>query len=473
VIFGGTGDLAMRKLLPALFDLRREEVLGNIRVLAVAREDSMDDEAFRHLARAAIDHRDDAAAADDWLRTLHYQPIREGRPADFDAVARRIGQLESDAPEAVRIYYLALPPAAFAATVSGLAATDILKKGDASRVVIEKPFGRDFDSARQLNALLHQHLLESQIYRIDHYLGKETVQNLLVFRFANTFVESLWNRAHVSSVQITVAETLGIGNRAGYYDSAGVVRDMMQNHLTQLVSLVAMDPPVTFDADGIRTEKIKAVRSIQPLTPDAFVAGQYGEGEVSGEEVIGYLEEKGVSPGSKTAAFAAARLNVDSWRWTGVPFFLRTGKRMPASITEIALTLREPPVRLFETFDHCHPAANALVLRISPDEGFELHFDVKGPGEPFRLDHQALRYDYSSSYHSLPEAYRTLIAEIVRGDQTLFVAAEEAEASWKLWSAVIDNDLPIHPYRAGTWGPAAANNLIQQEAHGWRVPRSV
>jgi glucose-6-phosphate 1-dehydrogenase len=472
VIFGGTGDLATRKLLPALFDLHREGVLRDVRILAVAREDSMNDDAFRRVARAAVDSTGSSAAG-DWVRALHYQPLGQGSPADFDAVAQRVRQLESGAPEPVRVYYLALPPAAFATAVSRLAATGILRKGDASRVVVEKPFGRDSESARELNALLHQHLLESQIYRIDHYLGKETVQNLLVFRFANTFVESLWNRAHVSSVQITVAEALGIGNRAGYYDTAGVVRDMMQNHLTQLVSLVAMEPPVTFDAEGIRTEKIKAVRSIQPLTPEAFVAGQYTGGEVNGEQVVGYQEEKGVSPGSKTAAFAAARLTVDTWRWTGVPFFLRTGKRMPSAITEIALILREPPVRLFRNFDHCHPAANALVLRISPDEGFELHFDVKGPGEPFRVDHQALRFDYSSSYHSLPEAYRTLIAEIVRGDQTLFVAAEEAEASWKLWEGVLDRDFPVHPYRVGSWGPAAANSIIQHEEHVWRVPRSV
>lgn len=472
VIFGGTGDLATRKLLPALFELYREGVLRDIRILAVARGDSMDDDSFRQMAVKAIDDAGESAASSDWLERLHYQPIGEAGPPDFEAVAQKIRDIETDAPEHIRVYYLALPPTAFASTVTGLAATGILRRGDSSRVVIEKPFGRDFPSAQQLNALLHEHLVESQIYRIDHYLGKETVQNLLVFRFANTFVESLWNRAHVSSVQITVAETLGIGDRAGYYDTAGVVRDMMQNHLTQLVSLVAMEPPVTFDADGIRTEKIKAVRSIRGLTPDAVVTGQYAGGEVNGERVIGYLEEKGVQANSRTPTFAAAKLTVDTWRWTGVPFFLRTGKRMPMATTEIALILREPPVRLFDRFDQCNPSANALVLRISPDEGFELHFDVKGPGEPFRVDHQALRFDYSSSYHSLPEAYRTLITEIVQGDQTLFVAAEEAEASWRLWDPVVDADRPIHPYWGGTWGPAAADSIIEGKEHAWRVPRS-
>ena len=336
--------------------------------------------------------------------------------------------------------------------------------------MIEKPFGRNLESARELNRLVHRWYDESQVYRIDHYLGKETVQNLLIFRFANSIFESLWNRDHVESVQITVAEELGVERRAAYYDKAGAVRDIVQNHATQLVSLVAMDVPSHFAADAIRREKVKALEQVRPIAPEDVVFAQYARGTLDGEDVPGYRDEPGVPRDSRTETFAAIRLDVDSWRWQGVPFYVRTGKRLPERLTEVVVKFRRPPVWLFHPMGGAEVHRNALRLVIQPKEGFELYFHLKAPGKPLRLDRIPLDVYYQERYPELPEAYQTLLVDVLEGDQTLFVHADEVEAAWRLFTPVLESRPPIAEYAAGSWGPAEADELIARpQGETWGV----
>jgi glucose-6-phosphate 1-dehydrogenase len=471
-IFGGTGDLARRKILPALFTLHKQGKTPGCFVLGVTRTAEIDDGKFRDMAVEALvaeKFPEDEVRA--WAgEFLFYQPINNGTPDDFRALAGRMTDLEKQHQVAGnRVFYIALPPQAFPDTIAGLAAAGLCRSSGWTRLVVEKPFGRDLASAERLNAIVHEGFDESQVYRIDHYLGKETVQNLLVFRFANAFFESLWNRNHVESVQITVAEELGVEQRAGYYEQAGALRDMIQSHLTQLVSLVAMEVPSDMDADAIRFEKVKAVRSIASIDPDEIVFGQYAAGEIDGKPVVAYRDEPGVAHGSNTETFVALRLEVDTWRWQGVPFYVRTGKRLPRRLTEIVLNMRQPPVSLFETFDSCRLSSNTLVLRVQPDEGFALTFDVKAPGDPFRLTTEPLHFDYHEAFGAIPEAYQTLLLDVIEGDQTLFVHAAEVEASWKLYTPVLESSRPIYPYAAGTWGPPQADALVRGPVR-WRNP---
>jgi glucose-6-phosphate 1-dehydrogenase len=472
VIFGGTGDLARRKILPALFTLQKQGTTPRCIILGVTRNADTDDTKFRSMASSALG--DEGLPADEvkkWVEaSLFYQPINNGTPDDFRALGQRIDALEKQhSVPGNRAFYIALPPEAFPDTISGLAAAGLSKSSGWTRLVVEKPFGRDLQSAERLNAIVHEGFNESQVYRIDHYLGKETVQNLLVFRFANAFFESIWNRNHVESVQITVAEELGVEQRAGYYEHAGALRDMIQSHLTQLVSLVAMEVPGAMDADAIRFEKVKAVRAIASIDPDEIVFGQYTAGEIDGRPVAGYHDEPGVAAGSATETFVALHLEVDTWRWQGVPFYLRTGKRLPRRLTEIVLNLRQPPVSLFEQFDACRLSSNTLVVRVQPDEGFALTFDVKAPGDPFRLATEPLHFDYHEAFGDIPEAYQTLLLDIIEGDQTLFVHADEVEASWRLYTPVLERARPVYPYAAGSWGPPQADELVKGPIR-WRNP---
>jgi glucose-6-phosphate 1-dehydrogenase len=464
VIFGGTGDLARRKLLPALARLVAAGQLGrDSHVLAIARDRALDDASFRDLARHALAEAGVAEGPSATLcgDCLHFQPIGDGGAAEFRALAGRIATLEAERGlPGNRTFYLALPPAAFPGAVTSLGAAGLNRSPGWTRLVIEKPFGQDLASARKLNTLVHGVFDERQIYRIDHYLGKETVQNLLVFRFANAIFESLWNRDRIESVQITVAESLGVGSRGRYYDSSGALRDMVQNHIAQLLTLIAMEVPGDYAADSIRYEKIKVLRSLAPILPEDVVFGCYTTGRLNGRSVPGYREEPGVPPDSRTETFVAMRLWIQNWRWQGVPFYVRTGKRLPARTTQVALQFRRSPVCLFEALGGaCYEVGNVLVLTLQPDEGFALHFDVKSPGTPFNLQRIPLAFEYGSLFPDLPEAYETLLLDVLRGDQTLFVHADEVEASWEVFDPVLRNPPPLESYPAGSWGPPAAEWL--------------
>lgn len=469
IILGGTGDLARRKLLPALARLDAEQRLGPHVILGVARDAELDDLGYRAWAREALAEADlGSGELAEWCDSrLHYQPIGGSSDEEFRHLAERVMalEIEHDLP-GNRVLYLALPPRAFPRTIEGLAGAGLATGPGYTRLVLEKPFGRDLESAVELNELVHRHFDERQVYRIDHYLGKETVQNLLVFRFSNAIFESLWSRDRVANVQITVAESLGVEGRAGYYDQTGATRDMVQNHLAQLVSLVGMEVPSTFDADSVRYEKIKLLKAIAPISPADVVLGQYGSGEKDGDPLDGYLEEPGVEAHSQTETFVAMKLRVDTWRWQGVPFYVRTGKRLPRRLTQIAVTFHHPPVFLFDGGEHTAP--NVLFLELQPNEGFALCFDVKTPGEPFALETLPLDFHYRDRFGAIPEAYQTLLLDLLEGDQTLFVHAEEAEASWRLFGSVIDAGLPVLPYAGGSWGPEAAGRLLERSGHRWK-----
>jgi glucose-6-phosphate 1-dehydrogenase len=403
-----------------------------------------------------------AGQANAWCDAcLFFQPLGED-PEDYRALAARLQALEKNHQfPGNRIFYLALPPHALGPTIAGLGQAQLHRSPGWTRLVVEKPFGRDAESAQNLNQLLHRFFEESQIYRIDHYLGKETVQNLLIFRFANDIFEPLWHRNLVQNVQITVAESDGVGRRGGYYEQTGALRDMVQNHLTQLLTLTAMEVPVTFEAEAIRSEKAKVLQAIAPVPPDHVVYGQYTRGIVGGQEVRGYREEAGVPPDSATETFVALQLGINNWRWQGVPFYLITGKRLPARLTQIAVTFRCPPVWLFQPMQtSCRP--NVLVFTLQPDEGFDLHFQVKTPGEPLGLKTQRLRYRYAEAFGPMPEAYETLLLDIMAGDQTLFVRADEAEAAWRLYAPLLaEPPSPPLPYPAGSFGPPAAARFLE------------
>ena len=471
VIFGGTGDLASRKLLPALYELHAQGVTAKgCIVLGVARDAGMDDAGFRALAREALGDGHDPGDVARWTESsLHYQPVGEAKREDYETLRARIEALEAKhGLPGNRALYLALPPRAFEDSVRCIGAVGLNKSAGWTRVVVEKPFGRDLGSARALNGLLHEHFRERQVYRIDHYLGKETVQNLLVFRFANAMFETLWNREHIESVEITVAESLGVEERGGYYDRAGALRDMVQSHLTQLLALVAMEVPVAFEADAIRAEKIKALRSVSPIRPSDVVYGQYARGSIDGKAVPGYRDEEDALAGSTTETFVALRMEIENWRWQGVPFFLRTGKRMARRLTEIEVKFRRAPVWMFRTVCEDVFRSNTLLLTLQPNEGFSLFFDVKTPGEPFHIKRLPLHFNYSDAFGKLPEAYRTLIHDVFTGNQTLFVHADEAEAAWALYTPLLErrDAEPLYEYPAGTWGPEEADHFTGETPRG-------
>ena len=468
VIIGASGDLTKRKLLPALYEMITRQGLGDgCRILGVSGS-SLDDDSFRAQAREALE---EAGFSDDDLntwcdRSLHYQKAR----GEYEEVADRIEALEEEyGLPGNRVIYLALPPQAFPATIEGLGRAKLDRSPGWTRLVIEKPFGRDLDSARDLNEIVHAYFAESQVYRIDHYLGKETVQNLLVFRFANALFENSWNRDRVKHIQITVAEDLGIGTRAGYYETAGALRDMVQNHLTQVFTLIAMEPPVSFEAQAIRDEKVKVLRSITKIDPDAVVFGRYTAGELDGEQVAGYHDEAGVTADSTTETFVALRLDVDNWRWQGVPFYLRTGKRLPRRLTQIVVTFREPPVYFFADSGSGQVHSNMLVITLQPDEGFQLFFDVKAPEDQLRLETRPFHFSYREAFGELPGAYETLIFDVLTGDQTLFVRGDEVEESWRLFTPLLGSHLELQPYEAGTWGPEASDRLALRHGNNWAV----
>ena len=462
VLFGATGDLASLKLFPALYRVSARDDAGPFAVLGVGRSDWDDAHLQKAAAEALVAAKVPKKEAAAWAeKTLRYARVESY--GELNVVTDRAAEVEAEfKTDGNRVYYLALPPSAFPDTIAALGTHEAgRRETDGTgwgRLVIEKPFGDDLESAQALNALVHEHFAEDDVYRIDHYLGKETVQNLLVFRFANPIFESVWNREQVERVEILVAETNDASGRAGYFDGVGTLRDMVQNHLTQLLTLTAMEPPARLDAEGIRTEKVKVLRSTRRARRDGVVLGQYGPGE--GKE--GYRETEGVAKGSTTETFAAVRLHIDNWRWQGVPFVLRTGKRLPERLTEISVVFRKPPVELFKQDGdrRMAPTPNVLRIRLQPDEGFRIAFEVKAPGDGFAVTTQELDFCYDEVFGPLPDAYETLLRDVAEGDPTLFVHADEAEQAWRLYEPLLDHEgIEVHEYASGTWGPEAADRL--------------
>jgi len=469
IVFGATGNLTRRKLFPALYRLSAKgKTKGKSIILGVARR-NLNDHSFRVLARDMLESKGLSVHDEvysNWCNScLFYHSIGQGSIEEYKDLAGRIETLEREYKlPGNRVFDMALPPSVFPKAIVGLGEARLNESPGWTRLVVEKPFGRDHASAKELNSLVHKYFDESPIYRIDHFLGKETVQNLLVFRFANTLFEPLWNREHIESVEITVAEKVGIEGRSGYYEQTGALRDMVQNHLTQLLTLVAMEVPAAFEADEIRNEKVKILRQIAPIQPDSVVFGQYARGEIDRKQVVGYMEEEGVSRNSETETFVALKLEIANWRWSGVPFYLRTGKRMPQRLTQIVIRFHCAPVSIFQPFEStCALEPNVLTITIQPDEGFDLQFQVKSIGQPITLTTQRLHFRYSEAFGPLPDAYENLLLDVITGDQTLFVRYDEVECAWQLYDLLLHRDFPVHLYPAGTWGPSEAGRLFSQD----------
>jgi glucose-6-phosphate 1-dehydrogenase len=493
VIFGATGDLTHKKLMPALYTLARLGMIPpNLAVLGVARRPKTDavfrEEMAQAVSRGAASTPVGAAAPALWdafARGLYYVQAEFHDPegyARLRAALERVDQERGTAGN--RLYYLATAPEFYADIIQQLDRHSLVERGSPrgdgrrpwTRIVVEKPFGRDLRSAQALNRSLLRVFREGQIYRIDHYLGKETVQNILVFRFANGIFEPLWNQHFIDHVQITVAESGGVEERAGYYETAGVVRDIVQNHMMQLLTLATMEAPVAFEPDQVRDEKVKVLRAARRLSPDDLqsevVLGQYAAGVVGGEEVTGYRSEPRVAPASRTPTFMAMRLFLDNWRWAGVPFYLRTGKRLPKRATEIAVQFKQAPLPLFREGGR---EPNLLTLNIQPDEGISLRFIAKAPGTAMSLRPVHMGFQYGSAFGGEElSAYERLLLDCMLGDQTLFTRRDEVEAAWELFDPLLtwwdktDPPPPVLPYEAGTWGPDAAQMLIERDGRRWR-----
>jgi glucose-6-phosphate 1-dehydrogenase len=487
IIFGATGDLTWRKLVPALYNL----YLGNqlperFNIFGVNRRTVALDEWRNHL-HAGIDQFSRSGKADPakWeafaKHLLLCQPGKFDNAATFESLAKTLNEQDKTWGEsATRVFYLSTPPTIVETIAHSLGQAHLTDDRQRSRLVVEKPFGRDYDSACALNQSLLRTLDESQIYRIDHYLGKETVQNILAFRFANALFEPIWDRRYIDHVQITVAEQVGVEHRGGYYEQSGALRDMLQNHLLQILSLIAMEPPAAFNADEIRARKVDVLRAIRPIPGDElsrFAArGQYGPGWLEGESVPGYRLEPDVDPASATETFAALKLFIDNWRWQDIPFYLRTGKRLPQKFSQAIIQFRPVPHQSFPVSASVDWQPNRLEIDIQPDEGIALRFQAKQPGVTLQLSPQEMHFRYAEAYKTdPPEAYETLLLDAMLGDATLFMRADQVEYAWKVvapvldaWSSVAPSDFPN--YASGSWGPESAELLIAQDGRSWLEP---
>ena len=483
VIFGASGDLTHRKLIPALFELHRQRRLpSEFAVLGCARRPWSDADFRSRMEEALADTiASDPQAWECFAAGLFYEPADLSDPASIVRLGQRLDSIDRlRATRGNRTFYLSVSPAFYGSGTRALAAAGLLADSERSRVVIEKPFGTDYASAQTLNKVVQSCAKENQIFRIDHYLGKETVQNILVLRFANTIFEPVWNRNYIANVQITAAETVGVEERAGYYESSGALRDMVQNHLTQILALTAMEPPGRFDAEAIRNEKAKVLQAARLATESepwkCCVRGQYGAGGSSVSPIPGYRQEPGVDPNSTTETYVATKLFIDNWRWQGVPFYVRTGKRLPKRLSEVVLTFREAPVHLFDAAGGA-PTPNQLILRIQPDEGANIRFEVKAPGSGMRSRPVDMAFSYDESFgEPSDEGYVRLLADAMLGDPTLFTRSDEVEAAWRLYTPLLELiedapwQLPVQPYEARTWGPAAADSLLADDGLVWRRP---
>ena len=484
IIFGASGDLTRRKLLPALYHLSRGQRLpARFTVVGVARSE-MTDAGFRQQLHDSLKEFAGVAKPDEVSSALAGRLFYvQGEMDDPALYQKLVGKLKDcGAPDGV-LFYLAVPPSVYGPITDRLAAARLTEPASADgwrRVIVEKPFGTDLATARALNQELHKYLDESQIFRIDHYLGKETVQNLLVFRFANGMFEPVWNRRYIDHVQITAAETVGVERRAAYYEGAGALRDMVQNHLMQVLALVAMEPPIAFSAENVRDRKLDVILSMQPLVtnggqPDHVLRGQYAAGWVNGAAVPGYREEQGVRPTSTTETYVAMRVHLDSWRWAGVPFYLRTGKRLPKRTTEIAIQFRKPPLHIFSRVSPTPISPNLLIVNVQPDEGISIRFEAKLPGTRMQLAPVMMNFRYGSAFgRPVPEAYETLLLDAMLGDATLFARHDFVEASWALITPVLEawahgEGPEVATYEAGEWGPREADALIAADGRRWRT----
>jgi glucose-6-phosphate 1-dehydrogenase len=481
VIFGGTGDLSAKKLLPTLYRLRQEKKFsGDFCILAVARKEMTDDEyrlATQKILQESVHESLDKQGLKEFCSRLFYLSADVSQDDTYKKLCMRINQICGEMKVDSLVYYLAVPPRAVQPIIERLSQHNLCRSEARPKIIIEKPFGRDKTSAAALNQFILKHFDENQVYRIDHYLGKETVQNILFFRFGNSVFEPLWNRRYIDHVQITVAEDIGIENRGVFYEQAGFVRDIIQNHMMQLLALVAMEPPVGFEADLIRDEKVKVFRAVRPMDDgyiDKFtVRGQYGTGKVAGESVRAYREEEKVAPDSNTPTFFAAKFYIDSWRWAGVPFYVRAGKRLAQRVTEIYVHYKQPPLRLFgRTCDIIEP--NSLILSIQPREELSLRLNVKRPGvgnQPYTIN---MDFNYAESFEiKTRPAYERLLLDSLKGDLTLFARADGVEAMWNVvdpiiarWESIPSKDFPN--YEAGSWGPKESDELLEREGRSWK-----
>ena len=470
VLFGGTGDLVIRKLLPALYHLHRDGKLPEGRIISLGRSQP-DTSAYLDKVRPQIEDYlgDDFndATWHDFAKRIDFLQLDANRVEDFFELGQRLKQH----PDRIRVFYLSTSPDLFTLICQHLAAAN-LNQGDA-RVVLEKPLGRDLESSDRINDTVGAVFPENRIYRIDHYLGKEPVQNLMALRFGNTFLEPLWRRDWISNVQITVTEQVGVESRADFYDRTGTLRDMVQNHLLQLLCIVAMEPPASIDADAVRDEKLKVLRSLKPLDPESLVTkvvrGQYRAGAAEGKPAIGYLDEPGVAPHSRTETFVAIKTEISSWRWSGVPFYLRTGKRMAERLAEIVINFQTIPHSIF---GRQRMTPNRLVIRLQPDESVRLYLMAKQPGDQMRLSPVYLDLDFKEVFESRsPEAYERLLMDVIRGDLSLFVRRDEQAAAWRWVEPILDawesSPESPKPYTAGTWGPAASSALLSRDGLCW------
>jgi glucose-6-phosphate 1-dehydrogenase len=485
IIFGASGDLARRKLLPALFALYATRTLPEPFTIVGVSRTEMSHEDFRRRMREAVRDYGRVQPPSEYVwerfaQALYYLPGDPKEPSLYGELKTLLGDLEQRRGGATnRLFYCATPPSLYDDIVENLGNSGLAQSRDAwTRIVVEKPFGHDVESARALNRQLQKYFGEEQIYRIDHYLGKETVQNLLVLRFANGIFEPLWNRNHVANVQITVAESIGVETRGAYYEEAGALRDMVQNHLLQLLCLIAMEPPVTFDAAPVRDEKNKVLAAIRPLDvnqiDDVAIRAQYGPGFVSGRPAVGYRQEKGVAEDSRTETYAALKLFVDNWRWASVPFYLRTGKRLPKRASAIAIQFRNTPHMIFRRHPDVEP--NVMMIRIQPDEGLALTMAAKVPGPDLKLGVVKLDFQYGEVFGAQsPEAYERLLLDAIHGDATLYARADWVEQAWEILDPVMrawtrNTTRPLPSYEAGAWGPPEVDAFIAKDGFRWINP---